>query len=241
LRLAICFDASAELSFASSGIRCDVYSAVLKEQGFNNLYTLKGGVQAYLDECGSDRWEGHLFVFDSRLAMTSDKRPSALAGEAAAAGGLKCHCCAVPRAVAPHRNCPNVDCNRLFLVCPACLQKHGGFCCDTCAKAAHVRPVLLQPVRVRCSACKAPAVLTDLNPPQGQHYERWSHYSDGEKTGINSERRGEGRRLRRQRRKERHRQQEHEVRFCSVRFAPNASASDPRLLHSGRWLPLRLR
>ena len=50
---------------------------------------------------------------------------------------------------------------------------------------------------------------------QGQHYERWSHYADGDKTGINSERRGEGRRLRRQRRKERHRQQEHEVRSCS--------------------------
>ena len=131
----------------AAGIRCDVYSAVLKEQGFNNLYTLKGGVQAYLDECGSDRWEGHLFVFDSRLAMTSDKRPSALAGEAAAAGDLKCHCCTAPRAVAPHRNCPNVDCNRLFLVCPACLQKHGGFCCDACAAAAHVRPVLLRPVR----------------------------------------------------------------------------------------------
>lgn len=126
-----------------------MYSAVLKEQGFTNMFTLQGGVQAYLDEYGSDRWEGHLFVFDSRLAMTSDKRPSGMAGEAAAAGSLKCHCCSVPRAVAPHRNCPNVDCNRLFLVCPACLQKHGGFCCDTCAAATHVRPVLLRPVRAQ--------------------------------------------------------------------------------------------
>ena len=195
-----------------------MYSAVLKEQGFNNLYTLKGGVQAYLDECGSDRWEGHLFVFDSRLAMTSDKRPSALAGEAAAAGNLKCHCCTAPRAVAPHRNCPNVDCNRLFLVCPACLQKHGGFCCDACAAAAHVRPVLLQP---------------------GQHYERWSHYVDGDKTGINSERRGEGRRLRRQRRKERLRQQEHEVRARLLIQASCRRPADAYMSHcSSLWRPL---
>jgi predicted sulfurtransferase len=197
------------MMYCTGGIRCDVYSAVLKEQGFTNLYTLRGGVQAYLDEFGSDGWEGHLFVFDARLAMTADRVPSALAGpEGAAAGGLKCHCCAAPRAVAPHRNCPNVDCNRLFLVCPACLASHGGFCCDECAAGVHVRPVLLQP---------------------GQHYARWSQYVDGPTSTAIGERRGEGRRLRRARRKERRHAQEHEWAVAAVvaalSGAPEAGAA----------------
>jgi hypothetical protein len=182
-----------------------VYSAVLKEQGFTNLYTLRGGVQAYLDEYGSDGWEGHLFVFDARLAMTADKIPSALAGaEGAAAGGLKCHCCTAPRAVAPHRNCPNVDCNRLFLVCPSCLSTHGGFCCDACAAGVHVRPVLLQP---------------------GQHYARWNQYVDGPTSTAIGDRRGEGRRLRRARRKERRHAQEREWAVASVVAALSGGAA----------------
>jgi predicted sulfurtransferase len=148
-------------SSVPQGIRCDVYSAVLKEQGFTNLYTLRGGVQAYLDQYGSDGWDGHLFVFDARLAMTTDKRPTAQAGEAAAAGGLKCHCCSEPRAVAPHRNCPNVDCNRLFLVCPGCLTARGGFCCEACATAVHVRPVLTEPVRHLACVMRLPPVLSN--------------------------------------------------------------------------------
>jgi hypothetical protein len=104
------------------------------------VYTLEGGVQAYFEEFGQteeQRWENQLFVFDSRLAMTPDGRPSSEAGAAAAV--LPCYCCGAARAAAPHRNCPNVDCNRLFLVCAACLAKRGGFCCPDCSRASHVR------------------------------------------------------------------------------------------------------
>ena len=83
------------------------------------------------------RWDNHLFVFDSRLAMTPGGRPAAEAGEAAAT--LTCHCCEEPRAPPPHRNCPNVDCNRLFLVCPGCLSKMGGFCCAECGQGWSIR------------------------------------------------------------------------------------------------------
>jgi|AntAceMinimDraft_1070359.scaffolds.fasta_scaffold07728_10 hypothetical protein len=38
----------------------------------------------------------------------------------------KCHCCTAATAPPPHRNCPNVDCNRLFLVCPDCVTRLGG-------------------------------------------------------------------------------------------------------------------
>ena len=185
------------MMYCTGGIRCDFYSAALRARGLKNkMYTLDGGVQAYLDACGPTQrpdsaWDGHLFVFDARLAMASDKRASNASDATAAASGLRCHCCSLPQAVAPHRNCPNVDCNRLFLVCPACAQSFGGFCCKECARATHVRPVLVQP---------------------GQRYARWSHYVDGVTPGSGpNNRRGEGRRLRKQRRKEKRAQEQYEM------------------------------
>ena len=35
----------------------------------SNLYTLEGGVHAYLEQEGGDLWNGSLFVFDGRLAV----------------------------------------------------------------------------------------------------------------------------------------------------------------------------
>ena len=55
----------------AGGIRCDVYSAHLRDKGFNNLYTLEGGVQNYLRQEGHDMWDGSLFVFDGRMAVPS--------------------------------------------------------------------------------------------------------------------------------------------------------------------------
>ena len=147
-----------------------MYSTVLKQQGYSNVFTLEGGVHAYFEEFGEredQRWDDHLFVFDSRLAMTPGGLPASEAGAEAAT--LECYCCKEKKAPPPHRNCPNVDCNRLFLVCPACTSKYGGFCCPECGKASHVRPALLQPGR----------------------YQRYAHYTEGEAMSRAS-RRGPG-------------------------------------------------
>jgi len=171
------------MMYCTGGIRCDVYSTVLKQQGYSNVFTLEGGVQAYFEEFGEredQRWDDHLFVFDSRLAMTPGGLPASEAG--AEASTLECYCCKERKAPPPHRNCPNVDCNRLFLVCPACTSKYGGFCCPECGKASHVRPALLQPGR----------------------YQRYVHYTEGEAMSRAS-RRGPGRQQRRERRRMRKR------------------------------------
>lgn len=55
--------------YCTGGIRCDVYSALLRQKGFKNLYTLHGGIQHYLKEEGSEHWQGSLFVFDGRMAI----------------------------------------------------------------------------------------------------------------------------------------------------------------------------
>ena len=167
------------MMYCTGGIRCDVYSTVLREQGYTNVMTLEGGVQAYFDEYGKrgdQLWDDHLFVFDSRLAMAPDGRPSAELGEDAAT--LRCYCCGENTAPPPHRNCPNVDCNRLFLVCPGCSDKLDGFCCEACTKASHIRPSLVNPGR----------------------YEKYSNYDSPESRAA---RRGPGRSNRKMRRRQR--------------------------------------
>ena len=63
------------MMYCTGGIRCDVYSAHLRDKGFNNLYTLEGGIQNYLKEEGHQLWDGSLFVFDGRMAVPSGALP----------------------------------------------------------------------------------------------------------------------------------------------------------------------
>lgn len=57
--------------FCTGGIRCEKASAYMKEQGFNEVYHLKGGILKYLEnvEASESRWNGECFVFDDRVAV----------------------------------------------------------------------------------------------------------------------------------------------------------------------------
>jgi len=60
--------------FCTGGIRCEKSTAYLKEQGFDEVYHLEGGVLKYLEEVPQEEtlWEGECFVFDSRVAVNHD-------------------------------------------------------------------------------------------------------------------------------------------------------------------------
>ena len=57
--------------FCTGGIRCEKSTAYLKEQGFEEVYHLEGGILKYLEEVPSTEtlWEGECFVFDGRVAV----------------------------------------------------------------------------------------------------------------------------------------------------------------------------
>jgi UPF0176 protein len=57
--------------FCTGGIRCEKSTAYLKEQGFEEVYHLEGGVLKYLEEVPANEtlWQGECFVFDSRVAV----------------------------------------------------------------------------------------------------------------------------------------------------------------------------
>jgi UPF0176 protein len=118
------------MMYCTGGIRCEFYSAVMKKEGFEQVYQLDGGVIQYgLDE-GQSQWEGKLFVFDDRLVVP-------ISGEAAPSIAV-CKHCQISSDV--YYNCANMDCNDLFVSCPECLKRMRGCCSEKC-QAGRVRSI----------------------------------------------------------------------------------------------------
>ncbi|VAW63106.1 Rhodanese domain protein UPF0176 [hydrothermal vent metagenome] len=57
--------------FCTGGIRCEKSTAYLKEQGFEEVYHLQGGILKYLETVPEEEslWEGECFVFDNRVSV----------------------------------------------------------------------------------------------------------------------------------------------------------------------------
>ncbi len=58
--------------FCTGGIRCEKASAYMLDEGFEEVYHLKGGILKYLEEVPEEQslWEGDCFVFDGRVGVT---------------------------------------------------------------------------------------------------------------------------------------------------------------------------
>lgn len=63
--------------FCTGGIRCEKATSYLLQQGFNEVYHLKGGILQYLAEVPPEEslWEGECFVFDERVAVKPGLQP----------------------------------------------------------------------------------------------------------------------------------------------------------------------
>ncbi len=75
--------------FCTGGIRCEKSTAYLRQQGFENVYHLKGGILNYLEHVpqGESRWQGECFVFDERVSV----------GHGLQVGpNILCHACKMP-------------------------------------------------------------------------------------------------------------------------------------------------
>ncbi|WP_278405005.1 rhodanese-related sulfurtransferase [Pseudoalteromonas ruthenica] len=75
--------------FCTGGIRCEKSTAYMKEQGFEEVYHLEGGILKYLEEVPKEEtmWEGECFVFDNRVAVDHDLNKGQYD---------QCHACRMP-------------------------------------------------------------------------------------------------------------------------------------------------
>lgn len=57
--------------FCTGGIRCEKSTAYLKQQGFEEVFHLKGGILNYLEQVPEEEsmWQGECFVFDNRVTV----------------------------------------------------------------------------------------------------------------------------------------------------------------------------
>lgn len=57
--------------FCTGGIRCEKSTAYLRQQGFDEVYHLRGGILKYLEEVpeSESKWHGECFVFDNRVSV----------------------------------------------------------------------------------------------------------------------------------------------------------------------------
>lgn len=75
--------------FCTGGIRCEKSTAFMREQGFDEVYHLEGGILKYLEEIPKDQtlWQGECFVFDNRVAVDHDLKRGSYD---------QCHACRMP-------------------------------------------------------------------------------------------------------------------------------------------------
>ena len=75
--------------FCTGGIRCEKSTAYLKQQGFEEVYHLKGGILKYLEEVPEEDtlWQGECFVFDNRVTVNHKLEPGQYD---------QCHACRMP-------------------------------------------------------------------------------------------------------------------------------------------------
>lgn len=57
--------------FCTGGIRCEKATSFMLDQGFREVYHLRGGILKYLEQVPREQslWDGECFVFDERVAL----------------------------------------------------------------------------------------------------------------------------------------------------------------------------
>ena len=75
--------------FCTGGIRCEKSTAYLKEQGFDEVYHLQGGILKYLEDVPKEEslWQGECFVFDNRVSVNHELEKGSYD---------QCHACRLP-------------------------------------------------------------------------------------------------------------------------------------------------
>ena len=111
------------VTYCTGGIRCEKASAYLKEQGFTNVYQLEGGIINFCQQLPNTVWEGKCFVFDKRLMTNLNQNNQPI---------TFCENCNQPCDL--YRNCKNLSCDKLHIMCVACQEKMQGCCSEECRK-----------------------------------------------------------------------------------------------------------
>jgi UPF0176 protein len=112
------------VTVCTGGVRCEKASGFLCEQGFEDVYQLKGGIVSYMEKYVGQDFKGKLYVFDGRVTMGFQKpedNPEVI-GTCDRCGKLS----------EDYVNCANAKCHIHFICCKSCRTDNGDGYCAKC-------------------------------------------------------------------------------------------------------------
>jgi UPF0176 protein len=113
------------------GVRCEKASGYLKQQGFNEVYQLHGGIGTYMKQYPGQDFMGSLYVFDERMTeQFTDKYD--VVGACVACGAKS----------ERFGNCAWDECHKQLIICNNCAATSGSiFCSARCRESLQSCPV----------------------------------------------------------------------------------------------------
>ncbi|TCZ70956.1 rhodanese-related sulfurtransferase [Paenibacillus albiflavus] len=117
------------LTYCTGGIRCELLSGYMLEEGFQEVYQLDGGIVTYGkdEEVQGRLFDGKCYVFDERISV-----PINHTDEDIVVG--QCHHCGKP--ADRFINCALDSCHLQHIVCDECEELNHSYCSDACEATA---------------------------------------------------------------------------------------------------------
>ncbi len=101
------------VTYCTGGVRCEILSSMMIKRGFTEVYQMDGGIVRYGEAFGdSGLWEGSLYIFDNRKAVT-------FTPDAVVIGS--CYRCGDPSS--RMENCSDLQCRSQLVVCDLCAER----------------------------------------------------------------------------------------------------------------------
>ncbi len=118
------------LMYCTGGIRCEKFSVLMKEEGWDDVNQLHGGILRYAKEENGKHFNGKCFVFDDRLAVPINPESTEPISVCEITG----------KPADTYINCANMECNKLFVCSEEGAQLMEGCCSEECKQSEYRRP-----------------------------------------------------------------------------------------------------
>ncbi|UTR11535.1 rhodanese-related sulfurtransferase [Evansella sp. LMS18] len=112
------------LTYCTGGIRCEKFSGWLKEEGFEDVSQLHGGIVTYGKdpEVQGELWDGKCYVFDERISVPVNQKEHVVVGKDYFTG----------EPCERYVNCANPECNKQIICTEESEHKHLRACTHEC-------------------------------------------------------------------------------------------------------------
>ncbi|MDQ0255679.1 UPF0176 protein [Evansella vedderi] len=118
------FEGKKILTYCTGGVRCEKFSGWLKEEGFEDVGQLYGGIVTYGKdpEVKGKLWQGQCYVFDERISVPINQEEHVVVGKDYFTG----------EPCERYVNCANPECNRKILCSEENEHANLRSCCHEC-------------------------------------------------------------------------------------------------------------